>query len=89
MSITRDEVIDVASYCCFEELVVVGVIFNSCDIFLRSNELSKIADRFDLILYFLFIHMESVWILQQRFTELGERLHRDNDLVLVVESLDK
>lgn len=87
MSVSRDEVVNITSDCCFTELVVVRVVSNSSDVLLWGNELSNIANRFDLLLDLVFVDLEA--LLQERFPKLGERRYGDDDLILMVESLDK
>jgi hypothetical protein len=89
MAVLRNEIINIACHCCFEELVVVRVIFDSGDILLWSHEFSKITDCFYFFLDFVFVHMEALGVVEESFTELVKRLYGNDDLILVVESLDE
>jgi len=87
MCISRNEIVDITGNSRFQKLIIVGVPLDCRDRFIRINEFRKTSDRFDFLLYLVFVHLEAFWILEKCFPEFRKRLHRGDDLILVIKSL--
>ena len=103
MLVAGDEIVDIAGDSGFEELVIVRIGLDCCDVYRENkasalgldpeavhcwiDDLREMADRFDFLLDIAFVHVELLRIFEERLTKLGERRDRDDDLILAAESL--